>query len=71
MLPIAANNLVAVVGVAILTSLSAVAPSAAHDQLTVTWARITSNGLDIYYEVHGELSPDETPVLLLHGGMGS
>ena len=33
--------------------------------------RVTVGGLDIYYEVHGELSPGETPILLLHGGMGS
>lgn len=30
-----------------------------------------AEGLDIYYEVHGELTSGVTPVLLLHGGMGS
>ncbi|HHX88269.1 MAG TPA: alpha/beta fold hydrolase [Paracoccus sp.] len=33
--------------------------------------RATSNGIDIYYEVHGDLRADATPVLLLHGGMGA
>ena len=71
MLPIGANNLIAPLGIATLLSFTAVAPLSAQDQINVTSARITSNGLDIYYEVHGELTPDETPVLLLHGGMGS
>ncbi len=33
--------------------------------------RAVSDGLDIHYEVHGDLVPGVTPVLLLHGGMGS
>ena len=31
----------------------------------------TVNGLDIHYEVAGDLESDETPVLLLHGGLMS
>ena len=33
--------------------------------------RVHARGLDIYYEVYGDLSSHEPPVLLLHGGMGS
>ena len=29
----------------------------------------TVGGHDVYYEVHGDLSSGETPILLLHGGM--
>lgn len=29
------------------------------------------DGHDIYYEVHGDLTPDTVPVLMLHGGMMS
>ncbi|KZY29919.1 hypothetical protein A3731_25720 [Roseovarius sp. HI0049] len=29
------------------------------------------DGHDIYYEVHGEITPDTIPVLMLHGGMMS
>ncbi|MGO2243271.1 MAG: alpha/beta fold hydrolase [Halomonas sp.] len=32
---------------------------------------VEMNGLDVYYEVHGDLASGETPVLLLHGGMGN
>ncbi|MEQ8291511.1 MAG: alpha/beta hydrolase [Roseovarius sp.] len=31
----------------------------------------TVDGHDIHYEVHGELTPDPVPVLMLHGGMMS
>ncbi len=31
----------------------------------------TVDGHDIYYETHGDLASNETPVLLLHGGMNS
>ncbi|MGX1499569.1 pimeloyl-ACP methyl ester carboxylesterase [Labrenzia sp. MBR-25] len=30
---------------------------------------VTVNGHEVYYEVHGDLGGDKTPVLLLHGGM--
>ncbi|TKW66407.1 MAG: alpha/beta hydrolase [Paracoccus denitrificans] len=29
---------------------------------------VNVDGHDVYYEVHGELTPDQPPVLLLHGG---
>ena len=68
---IRSRHLVAAVGMSALASLAVVAPASADGPVPVTADRITAEGLDIYYEVHGELSSDQTPVLLLHGGMGS
>src|SRR5690625_1171628 len=43
-------------------------PAAAQD---MTSGRAPSSGLDVYYEVHGDLGSDEVPYLVLHGGMGT
>lgn len=62
----------AVAGVLVLTTgLAFVHPTHAQDTPDMRPDRVTVGGLDIHYEVHGELSPGETPILLLHGGMGS
>lgn len=37
----------------------------------MTSGRAPSNGLDVYYEVHGDLGSGDVPFLVLHGGMGS
>lgn len=37
----------------------------------MTSGRAPSNGLGVYYEVHGDLRSDEVPFLVLHGGMGT
>lgn len=40
--------------------------------LTATMAQAdiaTVDGHDVYYEVHGDLTPDMTPILMLHGAM--
>lgn len=65
------RHLVAALGIAALANLVAVVPAPAEGQVNVVANRVTTNGLDIYYEVHGEISLGETPVLLLHGGMGA
>lgn len=56
---------------ALAVALCAAAPLTAHSQENVMAGRAASNGIDIYYEVHGELRTDAIPVLLLHGGMGA
>lgn len=44
------------------------APSAvAHE----TEGRVMSGDLGVYYQVHGDLGSGVTPILVLHGGMGS
>lgn len=45
-----------------------VGPAAAQE---MTSGRAPSNGLDVYYEVHGDLASGEVPFLVLHGGMGA
>lgn len=47
---------------------SMMAPAAAAQ---TTEGRAISGDLEIYYQIHGELSPGVTPFLVLHGGMGS
>ena len=47
---------------------SALALPAAAEHAT---GRIMSGDLGIYYEVHGDLTSDVTPFLVLHGGMGT
>lgn len=37
----------------------------------VATGRVMSGDLEIYYEVHGDLTSDVTPFLILHGGMGT
>lgn len=59
------------IAAATVAVMAATMPLSVSGEETDMGNRATSNGLDIYYEVHGELGPDTTPVLLLHGGMGS
>ncbi len=50
------------------TLCSAMALPAAADHAS---GRVMSNDLGIYYEVHGDLTSDVAPFLILHGGMGT
>lgn len=65
------RQLAATAGIATVAGLAAWAPPAAAQAADARADRVQARGLDIYYEVHGDLSPDDPPILLLHGGMGS
>lgn len=66
-----ARTLAVASGLALLAGLAFVQWTYAQNAPAQRSDRVTVDGLAIHYEVHGALSPRETPILLLHGGMGS
>lgn len=58
-------------GIAILMGIAAAAPAAAGETPATMADHVRVQDLDVYYQVHGELSPGDPPILVLHGGMGS
>lgn len=69
--PVHLRHLAAIAGLSVAASLAVAAPAAAARPVATTADHVRVRGLDIHYQVHGELSPDQPPILLLHGGMGS
>lgn len=66
-----ARTLAVAGGLVLLAGLAFVHPIHAQGTPAMHSDRVTVGDLDVYYEVHGELSPGGTPILLMHGGMGS
>ncbi|MCI0446561.1 alpha/beta hydrolase [bacterium] len=50
----------------VLNALLSVKSSVAAADIQTGYAPV--NGLKIYYEIHGNVSHDQTPLVLLHGG---
>lgn len=65
------RGFVAATGLSLMAGSALVQPSFADGTNGMRSDRVTVDGRDLYYVIYGELSPGETPILLLHGGMGS